>query len=242
VVANHGFQMLEHLALVSAFLLALGPQIQVDVVEELLAKLLTDLLLVLLHAFLFLALLAVVLLLGLRQFVLEHLLRLQLLVAQDLLVSHHDLAEQQVVVGGLRRLLQVVDQTNIRQVVVHVVVPALNWPVVHGVEEAVVDWLAARRPRVRVALLVHLLLRLVEVLSDGLGRLALRAPVISRVNRLLVHGVFLELALCSIAHLLEFSVGLLTLFTSHSFLRGLICWILFFLLLNLWDLLVENFA
>jgi hypothetical protein len=62
--------MLKHLALVGAFLLALREQEQVNIVKELLAQLLTDLLLVLLHAFLFHALLAVVLFLSLSQLVL----------------------------------------------------------------------------------------------------------------------------------------------------------------------------
>jgi len=104
--------MLKHLALVGALLLPLRKQEQVHVVKELLAQLLTDLLFVLLHAFLFHAFLAVVLFLRLTQLVLEDLLGLEFFVAQDLLVSHHDLAQQQVVVGRLRLLLVVVDQVD----------------------------------------------------------------------------------------------------------------------------------
>ena len=108
--------MLEHLALVGALLNPLMQQEGVDVVEELLAQLHADLLLVGLHAVALRILFQIVLLTSQLLLIPEHVLRLQNLVRQDLLVRLNNLVQLQVVVRCLLNLLEVVHQVHFRQI------------------------------------------------------------------------------------------------------------------------------
>lgn len=149
--------MLEHLALVGALLTPLMQQEGVDVVEELLTQLAADLLLVGLHAMALRILLQIVLLASQLLLILQHVLRLQYLVRQNLLVGLHNLAQHLTVVRCLFNLLEVVHQVHFRQV--------------HQVREGLIIGLVKAIGVFRVCVLLVVPVhgcRLVELLSLGL--------------------------------------------------------------------------